>query len=178
MKQYLLFSVKYHTIIYLNYFGTTQLPPGAPLPTPSHMMLSASEYIKFNLSLHPTTLLLCACLRQRTRLVYAYVLLTHVSYFSRGKKLNSENGPSRMRDLGHGTICRSPCEHQQPSPGSSRPLKHIFFVVAIRLAEHNDLWQFHQPYVITILDRYSISYSLFRANLFCRLWQFLCTAPL
>ena len=66
-----------------------------------------------------------------------HVLLTHVSYFSRGPKLSSENGPSRIRDLGHGMICRSPCEHQQTSPGSSRPLKHIFFVVAIRLAEHN-----------------------------------------
>ena len=65
--------------------------------------------------LHPATLLLCACLRQRTRLVYAYVLLTHVSYFSRGPKLSSENGPSLMWDLGHGTICRSPCEHQQPT---------------------------------------------------------------
>ena len=52
-------------------------------------------------------------------------------------KPSSENGPSRMRDLGHGMICRSLCEHQQPSPGSSRPLKHIFFVVATRLAEHN-----------------------------------------
>ena len=52
-------------------------------------------------------------------------------------KLSSENRHSRMRDLGHGTICRSPCEHQQPSPGSSQPLKHIPFVVATRLAEHN-----------------------------------------
>ena len=31
-----------------------------------------------------------------------------------------------MRDHGHGTICRSPCEHQQPSPGSSRPLNTSF----------------------------------------------------
>ena len=42
-----------------------------------------------------------------------------------------------MGNLGHGMICWSPCEHQQPSPGSSRPFKHIFFVVVIRLAEHN-----------------------------------------
>ena len=49
---------------------------------------------------------------------------SHHSY-SRVQKPRSENGP-HMRDLGHGTICRSPCEHQQPSPSSSRPLKHIF----------------------------------------------------
>ena len=50
---------------------------------------------------------------------------SHHSY-CRGPKPSSENGP-RMRNLGHGTICRSLCEHQQPSPGLSRPLKLIFF---------------------------------------------------
>ena len=59
-------------------------------------------------ALHPATLQPCACHRQRTRHIYAYVLLTHVSYFSRGPKLRSENGPSPMRDLRHEMIADRP----------------------------------------------------------------------
>ena len=108
------------------------------LPVPHRVIYKfVSPPTKPSTALRRATLLLCACLHQRTRLVYAYVLLTHVSYFSQGPKRSLEIGPTRMHDLGHGMICWSPCEHQQPSSGSSRPLKHIFFVVAILLAEHN-----------------------------------------
>ena len=92
------------------------------LPVPQRVIyklcLTTYKAIK---KLHLATLLLCACLRQRTRLVYTYVLLTHVSYFSREPKLHSGNRPLRMWNLTHGMTCRLLCEHQQPSSGSNRP---------------------------------------------------------
>ena len=120
-------------------------------------------------ALHPATLLLCACLRQRTRLVYAYVLLTHVSYFSRGPKLSSESGPWRMRELGHGTICRSPCKHQQPPPGSSRPLKHIFLLLLPDLLNIINYCSFISLMPLQFGQIFHQLLSLFHANLFCRL---------